>query len=152
MRRAFSISVIVALACSLFAPAFAATCDAMSKKPVCHRQNGVVHHCDTMGHHHQAEAASESSASVAAASNTSDCMTLSNGKYCSRRRPRLRITMGHHHQAEAASESSASVAAASNTSDCPMSCCNQAYFITGIAGHAQFVSPAQVVMNHEFHF
>src|SRR5438034_7415908 len=107
MRRAFSISVIVALVCSLFAPAFAATCESMNKKPVCHRQNGVVHHCDTMGHHHQAEVASESSASVTAASNTSDC---------------------------------------------PMACCNQAYFITAIAGPARFVSPVQVVMNHEFHF
>src|SRR5437588_9916604 len=108
MRRAFSISVIVALVCSLFAPAFAATCEAMSKKPVCHRQNGVVHHCDTMGH--------------------------------------------HHHETAAAAETTASVAAASNTSDCPMSCCNQAYFITAIAGPVRFVSPAQVVMNHEFHF
>src|SRR5438477_2386147 len=107
MRRAFSVSVIVALACSLFAPAFAATCEAMSKKPVCHRQNGVVHHCDTMGRHHQAEAASESSASVTAGSHASDC---------------------------------------------PMSCCNQAYFITAIAGPVRFVSPAQVVMHHEFHF
>ena len=107
MRRAFSISIIVALVCAMFSPAFAATCESMGKKSVGDRAKGIVNHCDMMGR--------------------------------------------HHHETAATPETAAFVAGA-GAPQCPMSCCDGAYFITAIASHARFVSPAQLVMSHEFHF
>ena len=106
MRRAFSISIIVALVCAMFSPAFAATCESMGKKSVGDRAKGVVNHCDMMGHHHETAATPETTAFVAGV----------------------------------------------GAPKCPMSCCDGAYFITAIASHVRFVSPAQLVMNHEFRF